>query len=136
MALARCRFAVLVNCSAHPSRIFSDELSSRDQRGFIPRPVSCAPTSIASLSSDDPISDLTHLQLVLARSMSVEQAARRYRRRVRAIRDWASVAPISVRIAGGSHRVSVPLADIYSRPGPKRTRGTGCRVISELGPVP
>src|SRR5262249_46182503 len=53
MALARCRFAVLFNCSAHPSRIFSDELSSRDQRGFISRPVSCAPTSVASLSSGD-----------------------------------------------------------------------------------
>jgi hypothetical protein len=76
--------------------------------------VSCAPTSVASLSSDGPMSDLAHLQLVLARSMSVEQAAERYGYSERTIRHWASVAPISVRIAGGSHRISVPLADIYA----------------------
>jgi len=59
MALTRCRFAVLVNCSAHPSRIFSDELSYRDQRGCISRPVSCAPTSVAR-SAVTPWSRMSH----------------------------------------------------------------------------
>src|SRR5262249_20152719 len=59
MALARCRFAVLVNCSAHPSRIFSDELSYGDQRGCISRPVSCAPTSVAR-SAVTPWSRMSH----------------------------------------------------------------------------
>jgi hypothetical protein len=54
------------------------------------------------------------LQLVLAKSLSVEQAAKRYGCQPRTIRRWCWVAPISCRIAGGSRRVSVPLADVYA----------------------
>jgi hypothetical protein len=54
------------------------------------------------------------MQLVLERSVSIAQAARRYGRHERAIRNWCGVAPISVRVAGGSRRVSLPLADLYA----------------------
>ena len=54
------------------------------------------------------------MQLVLERSVSIAQAARRYGRHERAIRHWCWVAPISVRVAGGSRRVSLPLADLYA----------------------
>src|SRR5262249_57478937 len=76
MALARCRFAVLVNCSAHPSRIFSDELSSRDQRGCISRPVSCAPTSVASLSSGDLRVNPSTVQRIRRQTLENQRALR------------------------------------------------------------
>jgi hypothetical protein len=62
----------------------------------------------------DPRLKLAFMQLVLARSISIEQAAARYGRHERAIRRWCWVAPISVRVAGGSRRVSIPLADLYA----------------------
>jgi hypothetical protein len=58
----------------------------------------------------DPRLKFAFMQLVLERS----QAARRYGRHERAIRHWCWVAPINVRIAGGSRRVSLPLADLFA----------------------
>ena len=51
------------------------------------------------------MTDFAFLQLVLAKSQSVEQVAARYGCSLRTIRSWCQLAPISVRIAGGSHRL-------------------------------
>jgi hypothetical protein len=48
----------------------------------------------------DPRQRFAFLELVLARSLSVEQAARRYDCHPRTIRRWCWMAPISCRIAG------------------------------------
>jgi hypothetical protein len=62
----------------------------------------------------DPRLRLAFMQLVLEKSVSIEQAARRYGRHERAIRHWCWMAPISVRVAGGSRRVSLQLADLFA----------------------
>ena len=61
----------------------------------------------------DPRLKLAFMQLVRARSMSVEQAAKFYGCSTRTIRRWCEGAPISCKIVGGSHRISAPLADLY-----------------------
>jgi hypothetical protein len=70
------------------------------------------------------MTDFAFLQLVLAKSQSVEQAAGRYGCSLRTIRSWCQLAPISVRIAGGSHRLSIPLSDVFAVGG-----RTGCAAL-------
>jgi hypothetical protein len=45
----------------------------------------------------------------MAKSMTVRDAARRYERSERTIRLWCVDLPISCGVAGGPHRISVPL---------------------------
>jgi hypothetical protein len=60
------------------------------------------------------MSSLAFFHLVASCSMTVPEAALRYGRSVRTIRRWCEEAPISHRIGGGPHRISVPLADLYA----------------------
>ena len=57
---------------------------------------------------------LEFFYLVMACSMTVREAARRYARSERTIRLWCEDLPISCRVAGGPHRISAPLADLYA----------------------
>jgi hypothetical protein len=62
----------------------------------------------------DPRLKLAFQALVLARSCSVETAARRYGCDPRTVRRWCRLVPISCRIAHGSRRVSIPLCDVHA----------------------
>jgi hypothetical protein len=61
----------------------------------------------------DPRQKIAWLVLVLAKSLSVEQAARRYGVTARTVGRWAWHVPISCKIAHGSRRISVPLCDVF-----------------------
>jgi hypothetical protein len=58
-------------------------------------------------------SSINFLHLIRAVSISIEQAAALHAVDPRTVRRWCWHAPISHQIAGGSHRVSLPLADLY-----------------------
>ncbi len=60
------------------------------------------------------MTSLAFFHLVVAASMTVPEAAQRYGKSVRTIRRWCEEAPISHRVGGSPHRVSVPLADAYA----------------------
>jgi Helix-turn-helix domain len=60
------------------------------------------------------MTSLGFFHLVLADPMSVAQAAQRYGCSKRTIRRWCQELSISHRVAGGPHRISVPLADLYA----------------------
>jgi hypothetical protein len=55
---------------------------------------------------------LAFLQLTLARSASIAQVAERFGVSSRTVRRWAWMNPISVKIAGGTRRISLPLVDL------------------------
>jgi hypothetical protein len=57
---------------------------------------------------------LPFYHLVRACSMSVAETAQRHGKSVRTIRRWCEELPISHRVGGGPHRISVPLADLYA----------------------
>jgi hypothetical protein len=58
-------------------------------------------------------SPIAFLHLVRAASVSIDQAARLYSVCPRTVRHWCRFNPISHKIAGGSRRVSLPLAELY-----------------------
>jgi hypothetical protein len=60
------------------------------------------------------MSALGFFYLVVCCSMTVPEAARRYGKSMRTIRRWCEEAPVSHRVGGGPHRISVPLADLYA----------------------
>jgi hypothetical protein len=60
---------------------------------------------------------LAFQQLVLAKSLSVGQAAERYGCTTRTVRYWCRNAPISCKIAGGTQRISDPLLSVYAAGG-------------------
>ena len=77
---------------------------------------------------------LAFQQLVLAKSLSVGQAAERYGCTTRTVRYWCRNAPISCKIAGGTQRISDPL--VFMQPAGIRSFGilfsTGAFLKSSL----